>query len=122
MDGDCLAQLESRFGAGPYRLGTAAKGSSDWVAKWKLILPENTLNFVFGGLRRGGGDRCSVEQAEEFIDSAGDIIVGINKGFGDDCVDGSVDQYGQYLIGCGSPQWRAVRRCDECNYPGSTNT
>ena len=41
VDDDRLAQLENRLGPGPYRLSSAAEGSSGWVAGWKLILPED---------------------------------------------------------------------------------
>ena len=37
-----LAQLESKLGSGPYRLGPMTKRSSTgWVTRWKLILPED---------------------------------------------------------------------------------
>ncbi|MGI6033040.1 MAG: type IV toxin-antitoxin system AbiEi family antitoxin domain-containing protein [Coriobacteriales bacterium] len=39
---DLLAQLENRLGPGPYRLGHASAESTSWVARWKLILPDET--------------------------------------------------------------------------------
>lgn len=37
---ESLSLLEGRLGSGPYRLGPASAGSAGWVARWKLVLPE----------------------------------------------------------------------------------
>ena len=67
--------------------------------------------------------KTALKQLAEGGEDHHDDVVGEScqhKGLDGQC--GYLDQYDQYLIGCESSQWRAVRRCDECNYPGSTNT